>query len=234
MSRPGIKKPLEEKLEKPCAAAMRRLSVPWFRWGIILFSLALAGASIYYTLGHLTVNTSRKDLISGSQRLIERSDLIDRDFGGKDGLVVVVENVNRAQSVRFAKALATELRRDPERFPDLFYRLNPDSFKPWALLYPEVDDLQKLKDNLAGQKKLLSRLAAEPRLATFYGLVNEQIAQAMIGTAFTGFLQDEQTAGTARRFPPQRHPAPAPCESERQISPMSPRSRASSPAASAI
>ena len=92
MSRPGIKKPLEEKLEKPCAAAMRRLNVPWFRWGIILFSLALAGASIYYTLGHLTVNTSRKDLISGNQRLIERSNLIDREFGGRDGLVVVVEN----------------------------------------------------------------------------------------------------------------------------------------------
>ena len=106
--------------------------------------------------------------------------------------MVVVENVNRPQSVRFAKALAAELRRDPERFPDLFYRLNPDSFKPWALLYPEVDDLQKLKNNLAGQKKLLSRLAADPRLSTFYGLVNEQIAQAMIGTAFTGFLQDEQ------------------------------------------
>ena len=192
MSRLRIKKPLEEKLEKPCAAAMRRLSVPWFRWGIILFSLALAGASIYYTLGHLTVNTSRKDLISGNQRLIARSNLIDRDFGGKDGLVVVVENVNRPQTVRFAKALAAELSRDPERFPDLFYRLNPDSFKPWALLYPEVDDLKKLKNNLAGQKKLLSRLAADPRLSTFYGLVNEQIAQAMIGTAFTGFLQDEQ------------------------------------------
>ena len=192
MRRPGIKKPLEEKLEKPCAAAMQRLSVPWFRWGIILLALVLAGASIYYTLGHLTVNTSRKDLISGNQRLIQRSDLIDRDFGGKDGLVVVVENVNRSQSVRFAKALATELRRDPDRFPDLFYRLNPDSFKPWALLYPEVDDLLKLKNNLAGQKNLLTKLAAEPRLATFYGLINEQIAQAMIGTAFTGFLQEEQ------------------------------------------
>lgn len=176
---------------------MRRLSGPWCRRGIILLALVLAGVSVYYTLARLAISTSRKDLVAGNQRLILLSDNLSKAFGDRDGLVVVVENDHRSQSVRFAEALAAELRRYPDRFTDLFYRLNPDNFKPWALLYPEIADLQKLEDNLSGQKNLLTRLAARPRLATFYGLVNEQIARAMIGQVFTGFLEE----GEKQAFP---------------------------------
>ena len=180
----------ENKSEQCRNAAMRRWSGPWFRWGIILLALVLAGLSVYHTLVRLTISTSRKDLIASNQRLILLSDHLSEAFGDRDGLVVVVENANRSQSVRFAEALATELRRYPNRFTDLFYRLNPDNFKPWALLYPEIPDLLKLEDNLSVQKSLLAGLAAQPRLATFYGLVNGQIAQAMIGHVFTGFLEE--------------------------------------------
>lgn len=180
----------ENKSEQCRNAAIRGLSVPWFRWGIILLALALGGASVYYTLARLTISTSRKDLVASNQRLILLSDKLSRAFGERDGLVVVVENANRSQSVRFAEALAAELRRFPDRFTDLFYRLNPDNFKPWALLYPETADLLKLEGNLSGQKSLLTGLAAQPRLTTFYGLVNGQIARAMIGQIFTGFLEE--------------------------------------------
>ena len=181
--------PPENKLQGPCAKVMRSLT--WWRWPIILLALALAAASVYYTLTHLTISTSRNDLISSNQRLIRLSHSIDRAFGGRDGLVVVAENEDRERSVKFAEALGKELRRYPDRFPDLFYRLNPESFKPWALLYLGTDDLRKLKDNLLGQKGLLEKLAADPRLVTFYDLVNAQIAQAMIGQVFTGFLAEK-------------------------------------------
>ena len=191
--------PEEKKLQGPCAAVLRSLT--WWRWPIILLALALAAASVYYTLTHLTISTSRNDLISSNQRLIKLSNSIDRDFGGRDGLVVVVENVNRERSVKFAEALGKELRRYPDRFPDLFYRLNPESFKPWALLYLGTDDLRKLKDNLLGQKGLLEKLAADPRLVTFYDLVNAQMAQAMVGQAFTGFLGEKQQQKQQQALP---------------------------------
>ena len=37
----------------------------------------------------------------------------------------------------------------------------------------------------------MSGLAADPRLTTFYRLVNDRIARAMIGELFTGFLADK-------------------------------------------
>jgi hypothetical protein len=160
----------------------------------ILIGLVLAGLAVYYTLTHLTISTSRNDLVASNKQLIQLSEKMTQDFGGRDGLVVVVENGTQPhRAVQFADALAAELRRYPDRFPDIFYRLTPEVFKPWALLYLEQKDLLKLKDNILGQQNLLKGLAADPEVTTFYRLVNEQIAQAMIGQLFTGFLDEKAT-----------------------------------------
>jgi hopanoid biosynthesis associated RND transporter like protein HpnN len=161
-------------------------------WPIIVVAVVLAIAAVYYTSTHLVVHTSRNDLVASNQRLVQLSENMSKDFGGRDGLVVVVENGHPQRTTQFAEALAAELRRYPQQFPHLFYRLNPDSFKRWALLYPELKDLTQLKNNIVGQKQLLAGLAADPRLTTFYQLVNEQIARAMIGNLFTGFLGDQR------------------------------------------
>lgn len=161
-------------------------------WPILIVAVVLAVASVYYTLTHLTIRTSRNDLVASNQRLIQESEKMDKAFGGRDGMVVVVENGHPRRAIKFAEDLATELRRYPEHFPELFYHIDPESFKRSALLYPDVQDLTKIKDNLLGQQNLLSGLAANPRLLTFYQLVNDQIARAMIGELFTGFLSEKE------------------------------------------
>jgi hypothetical protein len=182
----------KDRLHHCCAAFIRglkRCAGP-----TILVGLVLAGLAVYYTLNRLTISTSRNDLVASNKQLIQLSEKMTQDFGGRDGLVVVVENGPQKQrAVQFADALAAELRRYPDRFPDIFYRLKPDVFKPWALLYLEHEDLLKLKDNILGQQNLLQGLAADPRVTTFFRLVNEQIAQAMIGHLFTGFLEEKAT-----------------------------------------
>ena len=163
-----------------------------FAWNIIVVSVLLAGVAVYYTFHGLTIRTSRNDLVASDRRLLQLTHQMDRAFGGRDGLVVVVGNGHPEVTTKFADALAAELRRYPDRFPDLFYRLDPKSFRRWALLYLDTNDLIKLKDNLVGQKNLLSGLAAEPGLMTFYKLVNEQMTRAMIGNLFTGFLTEDK------------------------------------------
>ncbi|MGA9458296.1 MAG: MMPL family transporter [Desulfobaccales bacterium] len=165
-------------------------AIEFFAWPIIVVSLALAGVAVYYTLHNLTISTSRDDLVSGDKHLLNLTHRMDQAFGGRDGLVVVVENRQPEVAIKFADALAAELRGYPQWFTDLFYRVNPESFRRWALLYLDTNDLIKLKDNLAGQKNLLTGLAADPGLMTFYNLVNEQMTRAMIGNLFTGFLTE--------------------------------------------
>jgi hopanoid biosynthesis associated RND transporter like protein HpnN len=158
-------------------------------WWIIIVALALCAVSIYYAKSSLTIQSSTKALISGNLRLVKLTNKMDKAFGGRDGLVVVVQNQEKSRSIAFAEALAAELRRYPNRFTELFYRLNPDVFKPWALLFMGRDDLADLKKNIVGQEKLLASLARDPRLVTFYGLINRQITEATLENIFTGFLE---------------------------------------------
>ena len=61
-------------------------------WPLLAVAVALAVASVYYTVTNLTIRTSRNDLVASNQRLIQQSEKMDRAFGGRDGMVVVVEN----------------------------------------------------------------------------------------------------------------------------------------------
>jgi hopanoid biosynthesis associated RND transporter like protein HpnN len=160
-------------------------------WPLLAVAVLLAVVSVYYTVTHLTIRTSRNDLVASNQRLIQQSEIMDRAFGGRDGMVVVVENGHPKRAIKFADDLATQLRRYPDHFPQLFYHIDPEVFKRSALLYLDVQDLDKINDRLRKQRDLLSGLAADPRLTTFYRLVNDRIARAMIGEVFTGFLADE-------------------------------------------
>jgi hopanoid biosynthesis associated RND transporter like protein HpnN len=160
-------------------------------WPLVVAAVVLAAVSVYYTVTCLTIRTSRSDLVASNQRLIQQSEIMDRAFGGRDGMVVVVENGHPKRTIRFAEELAAQLRRYPDHFPLLFYHINPESFKRAALLYLDLKDLHKIKDSLLGQENLLSGLAADPRLTTFYRLVNDQIARTMIGELFTGFLNEK-------------------------------------------
>ncbi len=156
---------------------------------IIAVAVVLCVMSIYYAMTNLNIKTSTKDLISSNLPLIKITDKMDKAFGGRDGLVVVVQNVEKSRSIAFANALAAELRRYPDHFIGLFYRLNPDTFKPWALFFMGRDDLKNLENNIAGQENLLAGLARDPRLITFYSLINRQITEATLENLFTGFLE---------------------------------------------
>jgi hopanoid biosynthesis associated RND transporter like protein HpnN len=160
-------------------------------WPLLALAIILAGLSVYYTFTHLAIRTSRNDLVASNQRLMEKSEKMDKAFGGRDGMVVVVENGHPQRAIKFANDLAAELKRYPDYFPELFYHIDPERFKRSALLYLDTKDLNDIKDSLLGEHNLLSGLAANPRLTTFYRLVNNQIAQSMIGQVFTGFLTEK-------------------------------------------
>ena len=185
--------PENNQLSRTCLSLIRGLQR--FAWPIIALSLVLAGLAVYYTVTHLTFRTNRSDLVASDQKLIARSEQIDKAFGSHDGLMVVVENGHPSSSIAFAEALARELRRYPREFPEFFYRLNPDKFKQWALLYLEPQELRRLKTNLLENSQVLEGLAAHPNLTGYFQVVNAEITRAMIGHLFTEFLDEGQAGG---------------------------------------
>jgi hopanoid biosynthesis associated RND transporter like protein HpnN len=167
-------------------------------WPIIIFTLITGALAIYHSYYHLKMVTSRDVLVASSERLIQLSKEIDRQFGSRDNLVVVVvvENTNLTRSIQFVETLARECRQCPEEFRDLFYRVDPEKFKKWALLYVDEEQLQEFKQKLLEHYGEMKALAADSRLFQFFQVVNKEITQALIGHVFTGFLEDEQKKKT--------------------------------------
>jgi hopanoid biosynthesis associated RND transporter like protein HpnN len=117
---------------------------------------------------------------------------MDRQFGGRDNLAVVVENSDPKDAVRFVEALAAELKQYPQHFQELFYRVDPEKFRNWAFLYLEQEQLLDLKEKLSDHQTELRALTSDPRLVRFYQVVNEELTKAMMENLFTGFLLEEQ------------------------------------------
>ncbi len=151
----------------------------------------MTALSIYYAVNNLAFRTARSDLVSRDLRLTRLSDQMDKEFGSRDQFVVVVENGERGTPIAFAQALAAELKKYPERFPELFYRVDPKPFREWALLYLKPKELEDLREKLLDHRREMAAMAGDPRLTRFFQVVNEEITRSMIGHLFTSFLEEE-------------------------------------------
>jgi hopanoid biosynthesis associated RND transporter like protein HpnN len=163
---------------------------------VLIAALCLAALSVRYTYRDLGFLTSPKDLNYADNHLLKLSREI-RDFEGYDTFVVVIENRDEDRSLAFLHALVPHLEADRKHFSQLFYRVNPESFKPWALLYLKPTDLAELEKNLREHAALIREMAASQDLVGVLGAINHEMASAMVGDLFTGFLEDK--ADTAKK-----------------------------------
>ncbi|HVN22526.1 MAG TPA: MMPL family transporter [Syntrophorhabdales bacterium] len=155
-------------------------------------ALVLAGFSITYTIMDLQFWTSQRALISQENRLVQLAEEADQ-FSDFDTFVVAIQNLNTRRSIEFLRALASRLEADNKNYAEVFWRINPESFKPWALLYLKERDLLSLRDNLQEHETFLRNLALSPGLITFFDQLNNEMAQRMVGELFTGFLDKDTT-----------------------------------------
>lgn len=156
----------------------------------IAAAFMLAGLSIVYTVLLLEFETGQKDLISPKHRLIRLSEAVE-PFDDLDRFAVAIENTNQLQTLAFLKALVKALNADKTHYQQVFYRIDPDRFKRWALLYTELDDLVELKQTLSAHQLLIADLAHITDLTAFFELINREMAAAMVGELFTGFLETD-------------------------------------------
>jgi len=164
-------------------------------WPIIAVGVLAAVLGLYYAFQHLTFLTSRTALIGKSPRLARLEAKFKEEFGSHtDSMVVVVKNDDRRRAIAFARALAAELQKYPREFPELFYRVEPEQFQKWALLYLTPEELGRLQERLLGHRREIAALAADPGLVRFFSAVNEEITRAMIGELFTPFLEEKKEA----------------------------------------
>ena len=156
---------------------------------ILAVAFAAAVGSVVLTATKLEMITDQLELIAKDHPLIALTDrLIPFQSDGARRFDVVVESPTPEAAVAFAKDLARQLESDPAHFKSVFYRVDPDQFKTWQLLYLSKGDLAKLSYALDAHAELLHSFAEKPDLLNFLGLINREMASRMVGELFTGFL----------------------------------------------
>ena len=152
-----------------------------------LIALALAALSILYTVRNLEFQTSQKNLISPKERLIQLAEQVNQ-FEQLDSFVVVIENQDPRRSLQFLQSLVPHLESDKKNYMEIFCRVDPRRFKPWALLYLDRKDLVALAESLQEHRDFLEGLKNSPTLNNFFEQINQEMASKMVGELFTGFL----------------------------------------------
>jgi uncharacterized protein len=158
----------------------------------IVLCLLLAGLGTLYTARALTFQTSAVELLPPDRVYVERFKKYLGDFGELNDIVIVVEAPEVEQAKRFATRLNDELGRPPLPAMRVTYRVDPDAFSGWALLYASTERLTELRDKVIAHRAFLEAYAANPTLARLVDGVNLEIARRVAGR-FVDLGLDEPT-----------------------------------------
>lgn len=165
----------------------------------IAVAALLSGLAIIYTIGNLEFETGQKDLISPKHRLIRLSEAVE-PFDDLDRFAVVIDNHDQTRALAFLNALARVLKADQIHYQQIFYRIDPDQLKRWALLYSDRENLADLEETLSAHQNLIADLAHINDLSAFFQRLNREITAAMVGELFTGFLEEEDAEASSEPF----------------------------------
>ncbi len=162
---------------------------------VLLLSLALTAAALFYSAGHFRMTTDTTELISTGDEWRKRELAIEAAFPSLQRLVIVVIDGATPELAEYAASqLSLALARKPERFQSV---RRPDGglfFDRNGLLFLSLPDVQAAAEGLLRQQFLLASLAADPSLRGVLVTVARALQGVQNGQARIGDFQPLMTA----------------------------------------
>src|SRR5258708_10269998 len=132
---------------------------------VLLLSLGLTAAALFYSAGHFRMTTDPTELISTRDQWRKRELAIEAAFPSLQRLVIVVIDGATPELAEYAASrLSVALARQPERFQSVRRPDGGPFFDRNGLLFLSVPDVQAATEGLLRQQFLLASLAADPSL----------------------------------------------------------------------
>ena len=149
---------------------------------ILLVAALATGASSFYTVEHLGINTSTSDMLSSELLFRKIYDEYRRTFPNlRNNITIVVEGETPDITEDATAALAARLKTETEEFKFVFDPASDPFFITNGLLFLDEDELADLSDRLADAQPLLAALAEDMNLRGFFGVLNDAIDEVAKG-----------------------------------------------------
>jgi hopanoid biosynthesis associated RND transporter like protein HpnN len=122
---------------------------------VLAAAVVLSVLSLIAFTTRLEYRTQRSDLINPNKDYQQRWRQYTAEFGNDEDMVVVVEGGDRARMQAALEALGTEVRRRPDTFDRLFYKVDLRHLHNRALLYLPAEQITQIQGNLQSMSPLL-------------------------------------------------------------------------------
>jgi uncharacterized protein len=176
---------------------LSRLLQVWVNWVLhwprLVLGIAVVSAlaSVALTVTKLEMMTDQLELISEDHPLITLSDRLDLfNSNSKRKFDIVIEASTPYRAVSFVNELSSRIANDRDHFQSIFYRVDPESFKPWQLLYLDKKELISIKEKVDSHASIIQKFTEGPELLSFLKLLNQEMASRMVSELFTDFLEE--------------------------------------------
>jgi len=136
---------LEAGLRKSVINSFVRLAVERRKWIYLSWGLIFALSVAVLATNGLTVDTSRRGLVSEDNPDSARYHNFLREFGTPLYLVVVIEGDDPATNKKYATELADTLRQNRSQIGEVVSKMSFDAFRPFGLLWASPDSLQSMQ-----------------------------------------------------------------------------------------
>ena len=127
-------------------------------WAVLAGCLALVGAAVHVAYDRLEYHTQRNDLLSADKPCQKRWQRYLDAFGDDDDMVVVVEGADRERMKAAVEAVAAGVRRRPDLFDRVFYRVDLRNLHDRALLFLPAVEIEGVRDRVERMEPLLGSL----------------------------------------------------------------------------
>lgn len=143
---------------------------------VLLTMLLSAGAAVYYTVNHLSINTDTTELIAPDAPFQKNRRTFEKAFPQDvNTLLLMVESDSPELTTGAAKRLARLLSADQESFESVYVPNDTDFFRRNGLLYFTLDELQDISSSLTQAQPFIGRLAENNSLEGLFSILDDAL-----------------------------------------------------------
>lgn len=145
-------------------------------WRVIVASVVLTVASLFYLTQHIAIDTSTGDMLSEKLNFRINNAEMDAAFPQfSDTLLVVIDGQSIDGADAAALELAQHMRANSKLFGSVYDLAGDPFFRTNGLLYLDIDPLYELSDRLAAAQPFLASLWQDPSLRGLLTLLGKAI-----------------------------------------------------------
>jgi len=145
-------------------------------WTLLLLSLLLCGATLYYTINNLEINTNTAEMLSPDLPFQQNQAHFNQAFPeDATTIIFVVEAETPEESSQAAGKLAEQLGNASDRFDSAYIPTDNAFFRQQALLYLDQNDLDNFAQKLTDAQPFIGHLAQNYHLEGLFGIIGQAL-----------------------------------------------------------